>query len=137
MSAPEHVSQAVDAELVSGSLFDQPLWHGSNRKLTHLRPDAQPSNGRSGEYGIFLTPSRRYARLYGPNLYAVSARVQRPMVVEGKYELSPKDLTRADIESLKKRGYDSIVVVRAGADLRDADEVVLFDASQVSIVGVY
>jgi hypothetical protein len=124
-------------ELACSSVFRVPLWHGSDRELTSLRPDAPTARpGGRGEHGIYLSPRRRYARQYGSRLYGVVADVRRPLVVEGKHEVSPRDLTRNDVEQLKRAGYDAIVVVPKGRPLEEADEVVLFDADQVTIVSV-
>jgi len=120
----------------SESIFREPLWHGSDRVLTKLVPSAPTTRrGGHGEYGIYLTTRQRYARGYGQNIYSVMALVRRPLIVEGKYEVSPGDLTREDIQALKRRGYDAVVVVGKGKRPQDADEVVLFDESQARIIG--
>lgn len=119
------------------SLFKAPLWHGSDRVLTQLRPDApRGRSGGRGEYGIYLTPRRRYAQQYGRHVYGVMADVHRPLIIEGKYEVSPRDLTREDVERLKVQGYDAIVVVPEGGALADASEVVLFDSAQADVVSI-
>jgi len=108
-----------------GSKYRHPLFHGSDTAMPKghsLRPDV------GGEYGIYLSPKKRYARMYGDHTYEVSVSVKNPKVVEGKYEISPRDLTKKDIEKLKAQGYDSLVVT--SSDLAGASEVVLFDPEQ-------
>ncbi len=117
---------------MAGSIFREPLWHGSDRLLTRLVPNAPHASGRA-EYGIYVTPRRRYARMYGRYLYAVLADVRSPLVVEGKHEVSPADLTRANVAFLKRLGYDAIVVVPENKTIQEATEVVLFDARQARI----
>jgi hypothetical protein len=112
-------------ELLSASIYREPLYHGSSKRHGQghtLRPD------RGSEYGIYLSPRRRYAAQYGEHVAEVYASVRRPLVVEGKYEVSPRDLTRTDIERLQRQGYDSIVVTSSTPE--HASEVVLFDAEQ-------
>ena len=49
-----------------------------------------------------------------------------------KGDLSPKDLTRRDIQNLKSQGYDGVVVT-SGA-LNQADEIIAFDSDQVFVI---
>lgn len=110
---------------LEGSLFREPLYHGTSARLTtghFLRPEL----GR--EYGIYLTPRRKYARMYGPHVAEVYVRVRAPYVVVGKHEISPSDLTAADVKQLQRQGYDSIVVTSSTPE--QASEVVLFNARQ-------
>jgi len=113
---------------LEGSLFKGTLYHGSDTAgLTTLKPDI------GGEYGIYLTPKHKYARLYGSSLYRVLVNIQSPFFVSDKSEISPKDLTEEDIESLRYSGYDSIVS-GSGTSVEDSDEVVVFDSNQVHIL---
>ena len=114
---------------LEGSVYKEPLYHGSDQLLKDGE-QLDPSLG--GEYGIYLSPSRRYARTYGKHLYTVFANIKNPLYVEGKYEISPKDLTKEDAENLKEKGYDSIVVTNNSID--DATEVVVFDPNQLHIM---
>ena len=129
---PAPVRAAIVAEVVDnhglpdgfleGSRYKEPLFHGTNRKVSlgfGLRPDM------GSEYGIFLSPRHRYARLYGGNLYTVFVKVLRPLVVADKSEISPVDLTEDDIRRLENEGYDSIV--------SGEHEVVLFRSDQAFV----
>lgn len=114
---------------LEGSLYRDWLYHGSNAADLHeLRPN------QGGEYGIFLSPNHRYARQYGTHLYKVFVNVQNPLFVEGKHEISPRDLTRTDIQQIQADGYDAIVSGAQGADIASAHEVVVFDPHQVFVV---
>ncbi len=107
-------------------MFKDVLYHGTNHMVGigfSLRPD------RGGEYGIFVTPRERYARLYGSHLLRVLVSAKRPFLVRGKDEISPRDISRSDVQELQQRGYDSIVVSEAGPSM--STEVVLFDPGQV------
>jgi hypothetical protein len=119
--------EQVPPGFLEGSKYKDILYHGSNKRLSTghgLRPD------QGSEYGIYLTPSHRYARMYGSNLYSVLANFKKPLVVEGKYEISPQDLTREDIRKLQAQGYDSIVS-KSGSRI---DEVVLFRSEQAWVL---
>lgn len=112
---------------LEGSKIKDYLFHGSNTRLDvghSLRPDL------GGEFGIYLTPKRRYARMYGTHVYEVLARVRAPKIVSGKYEISPADLTKTDIQELQRQGFDSIIS-KTGARI---DEIVLFDRLQAWVV---
>lgn len=116
---------------LEGSIYKEFLYHASNYQLKpgeHLDPD------RGGEYGIYLSPNRKYAKLYGRYLYETLVNIQNPIYVEGKYEVSPKDLTEQDIQKLKDDGYDSIVVTNDG--IENASEVVVFDPARVHVLEV-
>ena len=114
---------------LEGSLYKDLLFHGSDYLLKD-EEQIDPSLGR--EYGIYLSISRKYARRYGKHLYSVFANIKNPLYVEGKYEISPKDLTKEDVEALKEKGYDSIVVMKNS--IVDATEIVVFDSEQLFIV---
>ena len=114
---------------LEGSVYKDLLFHGSDY---HIGDEVQFDPSLGGEYGIYLSTSRKYARRYGKHLYSVFANIKNPLYVEGKYEISPKDLTKEDAESLKEKGYDSIVVTKNSID--DATEIVVFDPKQLSIV---
>ena len=120
---------APPAGFLEGSIYKELLFHGSDYLL---RDEAQFDPSLGGEYGIYLSTSRKYARRYGKHLHAVLANIKNPLYVEGKYEISPKDLTKEDAENLKEKGYDSVVVTKSGID--DATEVVVFDPKQLHIV---
>jgi len=78
------------------------------------------------EAGIYLSPRRKYANRYGPNLHKTHVALSNPKVVENKGEISPKDLTHADIRKLISQGHDGIIVKSPGAATSKASEVVAF-----------
>ena len=114
---------------LEGSVYKETLYIGSDYVLKD-EEQLDPSSG--GEYGIYLSPSHRYARMYGKYLYRILANIKNPIYVEGKYEISPRDLTKEDAEKLKQEGYDSIVVTNS--DIASATEVVVFDPKQLHIM---
>lgn len=116
---------------LEGSIYKDPLYVGSKRMIK-TGHSLVPEGGH--EYGIYLTPNSRYARLYGPHLAEVFVRMKNPIVVEGKHELSPTDLTIEDIKRLKKQGHDGIVVT--SSTVERATEVVAFDRKQVWVIRV-
>jgi len=114
---------------LEGSVFKDTLYHGTDKRVGtghSLRPD------QGKEFGIYLTPNSRYARQYGRHLVETFVRMKKPLVVEGKYEISPQDLTRRDVAGLQKKGYDGIVVTSSTVD--KASEVVAFDPKQVWVL---
>lgn len=117
---------------LEGSLFTEDVYIGvaPGRKVS-TGHSLSPEGGH--EYGIYVTPSSRYARQYGPELARAWVNFSRPLIVEGKYEISPEDLTKEDVAELKRQGYDSIVNTSAADpyDLERATEFVLFDPEQV------
>ena len=117
----------------------QPLmvYHGGPAKDSF---DPEHGVKRGGEYGIYLTPRKKYAEAYGngqASPYHVS--LKNPLYVEGKYEISPRNLTKEDVDNLTAKGHDGIVVVnyqdaenKTGADpIWKASEIVAFRNDQV------
>lgn len=112
-------------EFLRGSVYREPLYHGGSRHFEQghtLRPDL------GAEYGIYLTPRRRYARSYGDYLAEVYVSLKHPLVVEGKHEVSPRDLSARDVADLSRRGYDGIIVTSSTPE--QASEVVVFRPEQ-------
>lgn len=131
-SVRRNSADAIPSGLLDGSLYKEPVYHGSNNG-SFRGHGLDPSHG--AEFGIFVTPRRRYAALYGNHVYAVLINLQRPLLVADKSEISPRDLTRADVERLERRGYDSIVS-GGGGEIGKAHEIVLFRRQQAWIVDV-
>lgn len=104
------------------------LYQGNDARRIHK----SPAGGQ--EYGVFLSPSRRYASLYGPNVHRTHVRIRRPKVVADKSEISPGNLTKADIDKLEARGYDSIVVTHKYSGSRN--EIRLPDGRTVQAIEV-
>ena len=83
-------------EFLRGSVVRDVVYHGSD----HREETLDPTMG--GEFGIYLSPSRRYAKMYGYYLHKALVNIKSPKVVEYKGEISPKDLTEEDIDKLPK-----------------------------------
>lgn len=112
---------------LEGSVYKDPVFVGAKYKIdTGFRFD--PGGGH--EYGIYVTPVSRYARLYG-DIAEGLVNFKNPLIVEGKHEISPTNLKKADIDRLKAQGYDAIVVT--GSTLGKATEFVLFRSRQFFI----
>jgi hypothetical protein len=88
----------------------------------------------SDEYGIYVTPNLRYALRYGHYIHKVFVNIKSPLVVRDKSEISPKDLTKQDVERLQDDGYDSIV--STNSDIQNASEIVLFSPEQVHVFDI-
>jgi hypothetical protein len=111
---------------LEGSVYKDSVFIGSKKKIK-LGFSLHPEGGH--EYGIYVSPVSRYARMYGSNLAEAFVNIKKPFIVEGKYEISQTDLTKNDVNGLKKKGYDSIVVTNS--TLNKANEFVLFDSKQI------
>lgn len=123
-------TEAPPPGFLDGSVYKDILYHGTRTAQPtgfSLRPDF------GSEYGIYVSPSFRIARDYGDRVLKVFVRLLNPLYVRGKYEISPRDLTPADIQRLERQGFDGIVVTMGG--LEDAFEVVLFHSEQVWVFG--
>lgn len=116
---------------LEGSVYKEQVYIGTDRPLAEGL-SMKPEGG--SKYGIYVTPRSRYARLYGRNLNKAFVSMLKPLVVVDKSEISPGDLTKADINRLRSQGYDSIVSSSSG-QLEKAAEFVLFDSEQVWITG--
>lgn len=110
------------------------LYHGTKAD----RPFEAFDPSRGGEFGIYMTPRRRYAEGYGKGKKPLElfASIRNPLIVENKGEISPRDLTRDDILELEAKGYDGIVVVNQREDgsfdsVDAASEIVAFRPNQV------
>jgi len=111
------------------SVYTDILYKGTNEAI---RPGHSLNPFGGHEYGIYLTPNHRYARQWGENLVEAFVSLKNPLVVEGKYEISPKDLEEADVVDLEDEGYDGIIVT--STSIEKASEVVLFDRNQVWVI---
>lgn len=109
-----------------GSVYKDPLYHGSDQRgLTELRPDMDMGEQ---EWGIYLTPNRKYARVYGSCIYTCLINVQRPLYIESKSDLIGwRIMTKQDADAIVRDGYDSLV-------LTDESEVVVFDPTRVHVM---
>jgi hypothetical protein len=101
------------------------LYQANDARTIHTSPEG------GSEHGIFLSPNRRYASMYGSNVHKTWAKIGKPKIVEGKHEIHPGDLKKEHIDALKAQGYDSIIVVSHGQGVEHADEVVLFSGDQL------
>lgn len=115
---------------LEGSLYKDVLYHGTDHRF---KPGKQLDT-RGPEFGIYLTPRLNYARGYGSNLVKVLVNFQHPLFIEDKSEISPRDLTKDDVDKLKSKGYDSIVVTSSSID--SASEIILFEPTQTFIIEV-
>jgi len=127
LASAEHLD--IPSGFLEGSVFKDIAYKGSNLQVTEGF-SLSPKGG--SEYGIYLTPNHRYARRYGRNLIKTLVNIKRPLVVEGKHEISPKDLTKQDIAQLKHQGYDGIISTTS--TFEKATEIVAFDSKQVWVM---
>jgi hypothetical protein len=110
---------------MEGGVIRGRLYHGSASPQDVLSPEY------GSEYGIYLTPSRRYARSYGDVVHTVLTNVKSPLTVADKSEISPRDLTLADIQRLEAQGYDSIASLSGNGKIT---ELVVFRPENVHIM---
>lgn len=115
---------------LEGSRHKQTVYHGTDRRPS-VGHSLSPEHG--SEHGIFVSPRHRYARKYGRHLAKARISAKSPIFVDSKGEISPGDLTRSIVQGLKRKGYDSIVVL---APSGDPQEIVLFDREQVWVTDV-
>ena len=118
------------------------LWHGSNRRgLRELRPGVHGA-GDEGEYGIYLTPKRRHAGMYGSRIYGARVLIRHPIYVKdtgaGKLEWMEETfghaiLTKADVKTLERQGHDAIVVGKNPRDVEKSYEVIMFNPQDVYV----
>lgn len=101
------------------------LYQGNDASSMHTSPTG------GSEHGIYLTPRRTYAQQYGANLHRTWVKLANPKVVENKGEISPSDITAADVAKLQAEGYDGIIVKTPGAPDHKASEIVVFDAKSL------
>jgi hypothetical protein len=100
------------------------VYHGTAARVAVFDP------ALGDEYGIYVTPSRRYAARYGTPL-PLYVRLLYPLEVESKGEISARDFTQADADQLISQGYDGIVSVTPGRPVWKASEMVAFHPEQV------
>ena len=131
----EHERQGGDPSpppgFLEGSAIRVPMYVGLPDVLP-MGHSLVPDRPGASEFGIYMTPRPRYARMYGDNVHEALVNIKAPLVVENKGEISPRDLTAEDIEQLKAQGYDGIVVTSSTTEA--ASEVVAFDRSQVWVL---
>jgi len=116
---------------LDGSIFKDPVYHGSDTLLE----EGDTLDTRGKEYGIYVSPNRKYAKRHGKYMYECLINIKKPLYVEGKYEISPKDLTKEDAKKINNDGYDCVVVTPDDT-VTNASEIVLFDPDKIFIVNV-
>ena len=120
----------------------QPLvvYHGTAADFDEFDPAQSVAGRLTNEYGIYTTPREQYAKQYATwaaegdspgKTLPLYLSIRNPLIVEGKDVISPRDLTKVDIDKLKARGYDGIVVVSAGKPISQASEIVAFEPTQI------
>ena len=127
-AAHEHHAVAADGrpKRVVADSSGHPLvvYQGNNSSAMHT----DPAKRASGEFGVYVTPSRAYAARYGENVHRAHVKIRRPLFVENKGEIAPGDLTKEHAAELIARGYDAIVVAPRGSrDYERANEIVLLE----------
>jgi len=117
------------------------VYHGTKAAFDEFKTD----RGAGKEFGIYVTPREKYAQQYGGgSAKAFYVNVRNPLVVENKGEISPRDLTKSDVDKLVSQGYDGIVSVNRTEKYKDeypptgpfkpitsADEIVAFHPNQI------
>ena len=109
----------------------QPLvvYHGGPPKTSF---DPEHGARRGGEYGIYFTPRKKYAEAFGNGVASpYYLKMSNPIFIENKDEISPRNLTREDCETLIKQGYDGIVDKKKSDPISRAFEIIAFRDDQV------
>jgi hypothetical protein len=135
---PEFKAWFGDSKVVDEHGQPLVLYHGTNASFDEFKPDI------GKEYGIYLTPKKKYAEQYGKTTKQVHVALKNPLIVENKGDISSRDITKADVDKLIAKGYDGIVSVGRTPKYKDeypptgafrpisqADEIVAFRPSQI------
>ena len=123
-----------DSKIVGENGLPLIVYHGTDADITEFDPGKVKESRSTNEYGIYTTPNKRYGSGYGKNLIPLYVAMKNPKIVADKSEISPRDLTREDIQKLQSQGYDGIVSTsRNGtvSDIWNADEIVVFESNQL------
>ena len=140
-SSPEFKAWFGDSKIVGEDGSPLVVYHGTSKEFTTFDPGARGKYS-SRDYGIYLTPSEKKADAYGSGKkMALYVSIKNPKIVESKGEISPRDLTKADVDKLISEGYDGIVVVNhqyndkwevvSRDPIWKANEIVAFHSNQV------
>lgn len=117
-------SGEMPSGFLEGSVIKDEVYHGSSRAL---RGELQPDHG-SDDYGIYLSPRRRYASLYGDRVYRVRVNLTNPLRITEKSEhFRGGKVTKADAERLMRQGHDGVML--------GSHEIIVFDPTKVWITG--
>lgn len=132
-----------DSQVVDENGEPLTVYHGARNGA--LFNEFNPDRGAGTEYGIFTTPSKKYAEAYGRGkAMALMTQMRNPLIVTDKSEISSRDLTKADVEKLRAKGYDGIVSVNKAETypgeypptgdflpISKAHEIIAFDPTQI------
>jgi hypothetical protein len=127
--------------------------HGGQEGITQFKKPGDPgyvaNDIMTGSAGLYFTRSPKGVKQYsefsggpakGKDLYYVFLRTKNPYYMSDPrarqdYKLeSSETISKKDMEALKAKGYDSVVWDKEGTPKK---EVVVFDPSQVEIIGSY
>jgi hypothetical protein len=127
------VSVSLPSGFLEGSKFKDEVFVGvPYGRRVNIGHSFKPEGGK--EYGIYVTPNRRYARLYGSTLVRGFVNFKHPIIVENKGEISSMDLMKDDVQYLESEGYDAIVSTSSTID--KATEFVLFHSQQLFVTRI-
>ena len=135
-------------------MLGENIHEGVNREAYHAS-DTRFAPGHSldvghehyGEdYGIFVTPNKRRARMWGKYTHRVRVRMSNPLVVSWKGDI-PETLgvdihmpggliTKKLADAIQRAGYDSVIYTDDGKNVDTANEFILFDKRQVKVIDV-
>lgn len=121
-------------------------YHASDRRFPLGHSLDVGHEKRSEDYGIFVTPKRKLVEFWGRHVYRVRVKMRNPLVVAWKGDIPeaigsdiymPGGLiTKPLAEAIQRAGYDSVVWTDDGKSVGKANEFILFDKSQVEVVGM-
>lgn len=127
--------------------------HGGQEGITEFKKPGDPgyvaNDIMTGSAGLYFTRSPKGVKQYsefsgqpgkGKDLYYVFLRTKNPYYMsdpraQNDYKLdSSETISKKDMEALKAKGYDSVIWDTDGVPKK---EIVVFDPSQVEIIGSY
>lgn len=117
--------------------LDEVLYHGSKSEFSSFRPSVSGVRG----WGIFLSDSPKYAKVFGDILYTCRVRLDNPKIYATSSDFvgdemrsggNAEELTR----SLAEDGFDGVVIERSKVSTGTVREVIVFDPESITQLSV-
>jgi hypothetical protein len=117
------------------NVFNEQLFHGSSiENINKLVPNKSVLRG----YGIFLSNSLKYAKVFGEYIYICEVNLSNPKTYDDSLDFEV-DCMRNDgvdklYDALQLNGYDGVIIYKSKVSIGIVKEVICFNENSVKII---
>lgn len=117
------------------SVFNKQLFHGSSiENIDNLVPNKSVLRG----YGIFLSDSLKYAKVFGEYIYICEVNLTNPKIYDDSVDLEIDSMRNNGIDklydALQSKGHDGVIIYKSKVSIGTVKEVICFSENSVKII---